>query len=112
MARRSTFFCLRTLFLISKRSWEIKISLSDSDSDFPEFQTSVEQRFNFNYQQLEFSFFNLQLLYRTGELGGRTEEEEEGGEVAVALKACIVAACDKVRLAVGRNSGLQCGVLM
>lgn len=65
MARHSIFSSLRTLFLISKGFWEIKISLSDSDNDFPEFQTLVEQRFNFNYQQLYFALFfkkNLQLL--------------------------------------------------
>lgn len=81
MAWRSTFSCLRTFFLISKRSWEIKISLSDSDSDFPEFQTSVEQRFNFNYQQLRFSFLFLIFSYCKGQRSWEEGQKRRKREV-------------------------------
>lgn len=76
MARHSIFSSLRTLFLISKGFWEIKISPSDSDNDFPEFQTLVEQKFNFNYQQLHFSLF-LKKVFSYCEGQGSWEEGQK-----------------------------------
>lgn len=67
----------RTLFLVSKRFRDIKISLSDSDNDFPEFQALGQQRFNFNYPQLLFSrVLKDRGVGRKGGGAGRGSEKE------------------------------------